>query len=113
MASALAAFDPTYSGYLDWRELLLALAAASLPALHTATPAQMATQALQLAAADGDGDGALSRQEFEGLHWWWFEPGCEELVRQGQADGAAAPSQQHGDVLQELSRCVCIWVGAG
>lgn len=98
MASALSVFDPTYSGYLDWRALLLALAAATFSPLHTATPAQMAAQALQLAAADGDSDGKLTRQEFEGLRWW-FEPRAE------LQEAAAASPEQHADVLQELARC--------
>lgn len=91
--SALAAFDPTYSGYLDWRELLLALAATSLPEIHTATPADIAAQAQQLAAADGDGDGCLTQQEFDGISWW-FEPHPEVVqealeCQQEQPDAAA------------------------
>lgn len=97
MASALAAFDPTYSGYLDWRSLLLFLASASLPAIHTATAAQVAMQALQLAAADGDSDGRLTQQEFEGLRWW-FEP------RQELQEAAAAAPELHTDVLHEIAR---------
>lgn len=97
MAGALSAFDPTYSGYLDWRALLLALAAASLPAIHTATAAQVAVQALQLSAADADADGQLTQQEFEGLTWW-FEP------RQELQEAAAAAPDQHPDVLRETSR---------
>lgn len=99
MASALAAFDPTYSGYVDWRSLLMALAATSLPAIHTATAAQMATQALQMAAADGDCDGRLTQQEFEGLGWW-FEP------RQEVQEAAAAAPEEHADVLHEIARWV-------
>lgn len=101
MASALSAFDPTYSGYLDWRALLLALAAASLPAIHTATAAQVAVQALQLSAADADADGQLTQQEFEGLTWW-FEP------RQELQEAAAAAPDQHPDVLREMSRWAAV-----
>jgi hypothetical protein len=97
LASALATFDSTYSGYLDWRSLLLSLAAASLPAIHTGTTAQVAMQALQLAAADGDSDGRLTQQEFEGLQWW-FEP------HQELHDAAAAAPEHHGDVLHEIAR---------
>jgi hypothetical protein len=97
MASALSAFDPTYSGYLDWRALLLALAAATFRPLHTATAAQLAAQALQLAAADGDKDGKLTQQEFEWLRWW-FEPRAE------LQEAAAAAPEQHADVLQEVDR---------
>lgn len=100
IAGALAAFDPTYSGYLDWRELLLALAAAALPELHTATAPQLAMQALQLTAADGDGDGRLTQQEFEGLRWW-FEP-RQELLQEAEAE-----PPQHTEVLRAVSR----WVG--
>jgi hypothetical protein len=123
MASALASFDPTFSGYLDWRELLLALAACSLPAIHTATPAQVAAQAVQLAAADGDADGCLTQQEFEGVRWW-FEPRAEavqaaqeqqqqlqaeEQSNAQQAGGAGggdvgAGSAASADVLREASR---------
>jgi hypothetical protein len=101
MASALSAFDPTYSGYLDWRALLLALAAASLPAIHTATAAQVAVQALQLSAADADADGRLTQHEFEGLSWW-FEP------RRELQEAAAAAPDQHPDVLREMSRWVTV-----
>jgi hypothetical protein len=100
MASALAGFDPTYSGYLDWRELLLALATASLPAVHTATAAQVAAQALRLAAADGDQDGCLTRQELGGVGWW-FAP-RQELVEEAEAE-----PETHVDVLHEVARCVC------
>jgi hypothetical protein len=119
MASALASFDPTFSGYLDWRELLLALAACSLPAIHTATPAQVAAQAVQLAAADGDADGCLTQQEFEGVRWW-FEPRAEaaqaaqeqQLQAEEHSDTAGgagggedgASSTAAADVLQEASR---------
>jgi hypothetical protein len=106
MANALATFDPTYSGYLDWRCLLLSLAAASLPAIHTATAAQIAVQALQLAAADEDRDGRLTQQEFEGLRWW-FEP------RQELQDAAAAAPEEHGDVLHEIARWAACTNGAG
>lgn len=99
MASALALFDPTYSGYLDWRSLLLALAAAALPAVHTATAAQVAAQALQMAAADGDNDGRLTQQEFEGLSWW-FQP------RQEMQEEALADPVQHAGLLHEVSRCM-------
>jgi hypothetical protein len=116
MASALASFDPTFSGYLDWRELLLALAACSLPAIHTATPAQVAAQAVQLAAADGDADGCLTQQEFEGVRWW-FEPRAEavqaaqeqqlqlqaEDQRNAQQAGGAGEGEA-ADVLREASR---------
>jgi hypothetical protein len=122
MASALSSFDPTFSGYLDWRELLLALAACSLPAIHTATPAQVAAQSAQLAAADGDADGCLTQQEFEGVGWW-FEPRAEAVQaadeqqqQQQQADvqsaaagggeegDAGAGSSATADVLREASR---------
>lgn len=105
MASALSAFDPTYSGYLDGRALLLALAAASLPAIHTATAAQVAAQALQLSAADADADGQLTQQEFEGLTWW-FEP------RQELQEAAAAAPDQHPDVLREMSRWAAVELDA-
>lgn len=41
MATALGRLDPTCSGYLDWRQLLLALAAAAIPAIQAAGPAQV------------------------------------------------------------------------
>jgi Ca2+-binding EF-hand superfamily protein len=97
MTSALSVFDPTYSGYLDWRALLLALAAATFSPLHTATPAQLAAQALQLAEVDGDRDGKLTQQEFDQLRWW-FEPRAE------LQEAAAAAPEQHVDVLKEVSR---------
>jgi hypothetical protein len=118
VASALSGFDPTFSGYLDWRELLLALAAASLPAIHTATPAQVAAQAVQLAATDGNADGRLTQQEFEGVAWW-FEPRAEAVLeaqeqqqQQQQAEAAVgndageagACSSAAADVLREASR---------
>ncbi|WIA32871.1 hypothetical protein OEZ86_006045 [Tetradesmus obliquus] len=119
MAAALSSFDPTLSGYLDWRELLLALAACSLPAIHTATPAQVAAQAAQLAAADGDADGCLTQAEFEGVRWW-FEPGAEAVqaaqeeqqaavvnetaAGQGGEGEAGAGSSAAQDVLREASR---------
>lgn len=119
MAAALSSFDPTFSGYLDWRELLLALAACSLPAIHTATPAQVAAQAAQLAAADGDADGCLTQAEFEGVRWW-FEPRAEAVqaaqeeqqaalvngtaAGQGEEGEAGAGSSAAADVLREASR---------
>jgi hypothetical protein len=102
LSSALAAFDPVLSGYLEWRELVLALAAVALPAVHTATPAQVASQALKMADADSDSDGCLTRQEFEGLRWW-FEP-REELVQEAAADGQQQ-EEQHAQALRELRRC--------
>jgi hypothetical protein len=119
MASALASFDPTFSGYLDWRELLLALAACSLPAIHTATPTQVAAQAVQLAAADGDADGCLTQQEFEGVRWWWepraeaVQAAQEQQLQAGEQMNAAGGagegevgegSAASADVLREASR---------
>jgi hypothetical protein len=82
---ALAPLDPALSGYLDWRCLLLALAAAAVPSLHAATPADVAALALQADVADGDCDGFLTRAEFEGLRWW-FQPQAEEQGAAAAAD---------------------------
>ncbi|KAF8067189.1 SPEF2 [Scenedesmus sp. PABB004] len=101
LAAALAGFDPACSGYLDWRELLLALAGAAVPALHAGvTPAQVAAQAAALAAADGDGDGRLSAAEFEGLGPWWFEPRPEAARAAREAGGEAAAA-----AAREEARC--------
>lgn len=89
MTAALAGLDPTYSGYLDWRELLLSLAAASIPAIHTATAAQVAAQAGVLADVDSDRDGHLTQQEYEGVTWW-FEPKPEAVQAAQEAVTAAA-----------------------
>lgn len=89
MASALAVLDPTFTGSLDWRQLLLSLAAAAVPALHTASPVQLAAQAAQLAAADGDGDGCLTSAEFESVRWWFDAPAAAE-----EADAAAGAAWQ-------------------
>jgi hypothetical protein len=54
LLSSLSAFDPVDCGYLDWRELAVALIAASYPELTKSTAADMAgltSQAVAAAAA--------------------------------------------------------------
>lgn len=97
MTAALASLDPTYSGYLDIRELLLSLAAASIPSIHTATAAQVAAQATQLAAVDGDKDGYVTRQEFESVIWW-FEPKPEAVHAAEETVAAAGPTAAESTV---------------
>jgi len=60
MLVALQRLDPCDTGYIDWRQLLTALAAAAFPLLHEAGPDAVAAAASAAAAADADGDAPAS-----------------------------------------------------
>eukprot|EP00775_Hariotina_reticulata_P002553 gene2553-2855_t len=111
LVAALARLDPTYSGYLDWRQLLLALAAAAMPAVQAAGPAQVAAQVSVLTLADKDKDGFLTQEEFEGVQWWWGPDSSEgnsqhELSgRQVCTPAGVDEAGQHEEsVVQEMTQ---------
>lgn len=79
LLSSLSAFDPVDCGYLDWRELAIALIAASYPELTKSTATDMAGLTTQAVAAAA----ALSPA-----------PGGGWASSAGAADAAAAAGQQ-------------------
>lgn len=102
MLVAVQRFDTALSGYVDWREVACALLAAARPAIHTATTAVVAQAAQALAAADGDSDGWLTAEEWEGAHIWFTEPTPAELeaaaaANEVEAGGQTQPRQQVAD----------------
>jgi Ca2+-binding EF-hand superfamily protein len=117
LVTALELLDPTHSGMIESRQLLTALAGAALHSVHTATPAVIAAQAAALAAGDADGDGCLTRTEFESVSWW-FEP-RQEALRSAQdvlqaagnhGDESAATLLREGDwCVWDGAVCVCVW----
>ena len=44
MLAALQAFDPTHTAFVDWREVMCSLVAATFPAIMKASGADMADQ---------------------------------------------------------------------
>lgn len=97
MLSAVGHFDPTYTGFLDWRELVASLASCAFSSVTAAGPATLAAAAKALADADGDRDGLLTRAEWLGVKTWFEleeekEAVQSQAVAAGAADAAAASS---------------------
>ena len=105
LSAGLKPFDLPNSGYLDWRELAVALVGASFPAVRTATASQVAATAAAIAAITGSAVGAggaagaagdagvvdrvlISKQQIMAVHWW-FE--SRPVVQSG--DGNVPPEE--------------------
>lgn len=89
MHDALAELDGHASGYVDWLEVAASLVLHACPQIADAAPKAFAAAAAALSAADGDADGAVTQQEWEGCELW-FEaqrrrPGCEEDLEAANA----------------------------
>ncbi len=95
--SALRAFDTASSHYLPWRQLLLCLTVAAYPALITGSSWQLCQAMRRLAAADGDGDGRLTQQEWQGVDLW-FAPAAGPLDEQGGAGPNIYNSRESAEV---------------
>ena len=96
LLAALQPLDPAYTGWLDWRQLLVCLAGAALPALHEASAADMAAQAAAAAKAGRrakDPEGCLSAPAWERLRLW-FEPNAEWVAAQQEAGGSCAAAAE-------------------
>jgi hypothetical protein len=101
LLAGLQPFDLPNSGYLDWRELSVALVGASFPAVRTATAAQVAATAAggglgEVGLAEGPEHSAsvvLSKQQMMELRWW-FDP---KPLEQGVGDDTrSSVSQEEG-----------------
>jgi hypothetical protein len=99
LLSSLSAFDPVDCGYLDWRELAIALIAASYPELTKSTAADMAgltTQAVAAAAGLSPAPGGGGRASSAGAADAAAAGGQQQAARGGSAGGA-------GPLLQRAS----------
>lgn len=74
MNRALQQLDPVYSQYVSSAELVCGLIAAAFPEVLTVTTRQLVHGVELLAAADGDGDGKLTEDEWAAVGWWFGQP---------------------------------------
>lgn len=96
MLAAVRSFDAADCGHVDWRELAAALLAAARPAVHAAPPEALARAACALAAADCDGDGLLTEEEWAGVDLWFTEPTPAELDAADAAAQGGEPARAPG-----------------
>ncbi len=95
MMAALRPFDPTHTTYVEWREVVCSLIAASFSAIMKATSADMADQVTMLNEADDNKDGLLTNAQWKKIDLWFqykaFLPGSAEDL---EASSALTPEQQ-------------------
>lgn len=111
-ASALRLFDPHATGYIEWRQLLSALVAASFPSIPSAGVAHLASAAASLAAADGDADGLLTRDELLGAKLWFDTDGMDMAAREA-ASKPGGSGHPRADALKGLLWAAFEGQGAG
>ncbi len=76
--AALRLLDPTETGHVDWRHVLVCLVGTTFPVVLQATCADMADQA-EVRGVCGGGGG-------EGT-WWWLRPRCGFVPEGADPDG--------------------------
>ncbi|GFR40940.1 hypothetical protein Agub_g1600 [Astrephomene gubernaculifera] len=102
MLNALRLYDPLFSTYLDWRELVVHLVVAAFPLIARADCADMADQIDICAEVDKDGDGLLSQDEWSTAELWFQYRAAQPGARSGlpERDGPASESRRERSELE-------------
>ncbi|KAL6765964.1 protein associated with central pair microtubule complex [Haematococcus lacustris] len=108
LLGAVEQLDPTFSGYADWREMVVCLVAATFPTLMQASCTDVADACELLLSLDQDGDGLLSEQEWLASELWFqrapFIIGSEQDLEAEHALDREAARQQEFDRAGELKK---------
>ncbi|KAG2499886.1 hypothetical protein HYH03_002175 [Edaphochlamys debaryana] len=97
MLGALRLYDPLYSTYMDWRELVVHLVIAAFPLIARADCAEMADQIDICAEVDRDHDGLLTQDEWTAAELWF-------QYRTGQPGSPPVPQPLEGAPASESAR---------
>ncbi|EFJ52136.1 hypothetical protein VOLCADRAFT_103155 [Volvox carteri f. nagariensis] len=100
MLGALRLYDPLYSTYLDWREVVAHLVVAAFPLIARADCAEIADQVDICAEVDKDKDGLLSQEEWSAAELWFQY----RAAQPGAAPSSAAPASAAGEPASESHR---------
>ncbi|GLC51118.1 hypothetical protein PLESTB_000467700 [Pleodorina starrii] len=100
MLGALRLYDPLYSTYLDWRELVAHLVVAAFPLIARADCAEMADQVDICAEVDKDKDGLLTQEEWSAAELWFQY----RAAQPGSAPSPSAASPAPGEPASESRR---------
>lgn len=96
--------DPLHTAYLDWRLLMRSLIACSLPALPTASVAQLLQLKQRMQQADSNADGLLTPAELLSVDMQpIFGPAASIALRDGSDSSADGPSDNHGSAIEGSS----------
>ncbi|GIL73035.1 hypothetical protein Vretimale_4669 [Volvox reticuliferus] len=103
MLGAMRLYDPLYSTYLDWRELVAHLVVAAFPLIARADCAEMADQVDICAEVDKDKDGLLSQEEWSAAELWFQYRAAQPGTAASSAAAAPAPGEPASESLRERS----------